>query len=217
MIGETFGLELDNALKILAAGGLLCFPTETFYALGCLAENVAAVSAIYELKKRPQSKPLPLAAASISQAARYVDLDDLPVDLRSFWPGPLSILRKVLKPTKLAPQVINPFSEVAIRVSSHPTVAALAKLGLLTVSSANLADHLPVKRAQDLEHDFCLALEAQNLPFGIVTFFESQSCYTLPSTLIRYQSAKPRLLQILRGGAIGEHDFEVLGYQCEMG
>lgn len=71
----------------------MVFPTETFYGLGCLAADATAVARIYQLKRRPVQRPLPLLAADAAQAGAVVRLEAAPQALTErFWPGPLSLL-----------------------------------------------------------------------------------------------------------------------------
>ena len=203
-------VTIAQGQKILAQGGLLCFPTETFYALGCVAKNSKAVAAIYALKGRSRTKPLPLAAASISQACANVYLADIPPKLLDFWPGPVTILTTLQAKLEksLAPELINSLGQVALRVSSHKTVQALAATDLLTVSSANLSGQAPVQRAANLSKELLAALAQSNLPWGIVSALEEEAAYTLPSTLVRSSQAG---LEILRAGAVSKAAFEEKG------
>ena len=67
-------MEPAAAARFLRNGGVLVFPTETFYGLGCLAANADAVARVYQLKHRPVHKPLPLLAASTAQVDEVADL-----------------------------------------------------------------------------------------------------------------------------------------------
>ena len=90
-------LDCAAAARCLRRGGVVIFPTETFYGLGCLAADAAAVARIYQLKRRPVQRPLPLLAADADQAGAVVWLEAAPPELTArFWPGPLSLLLPVL-------------------------------------------------------------------------------------------------------------------------
>ncbi|MBO5490817.1 MAG: Sua5/YciO/YrdC/YwlC family protein, partial [Desulfovibrio sp.] len=118
------GPDLDAAARLLRRGGVLAFPTETLSGLGCLALDAAAVAQVYQLKRRPVHKPLPLLAADAAQADAVADLAAMPQDLRAFWPGPLTVLlpgRAVLPPA-----LKDSRGRAAVRVTSHPRAAALA-------------------------------------------------------------------------------------------
>ncbi|WP_301188331.1 L-threonylcarbamoyladenylate synthase, partial [uncultured Desulfovibrio sp.] len=95
--GELRSLSLEEAARRLAAGGIVIFPTETLYAIGCRADKPDACARLCALKGRPAGSPLPLLAADAAQAARAVRLEAAPLPLlRRFWPGPLSLLLPAL-------------------------------------------------------------------------------------------------------------------------
>ena len=72
---------------------MLAFPTETFYGLGCCADQAVAVARVYQAKRRPVHMPLPLLADSLDLLRPYVTLEQAPEALlTAFWPGRPSIL-----------------------------------------------------------------------------------------------------------------------------
>jgi L-threonylcarbamoyladenylate synthase len=91
-------MDLDAAAKLVRDGGVLVFPTETLYALGCAADDATACARVAALKGRPETKPFPLIVADLDglQAIATDFAAGLPPDLlrlaESFWPGPLSVL-----------------------------------------------------------------------------------------------------------------------------
>lgn len=97
----------------------MIFPTETFYGLGCLAADAAAVGRIYQLKRRPVQRPLPLLAADAAQAGNVVRLEAAPPELVArFWPGPLTLLLPA-RPGLPEP-LLSAGGKAAVRVSPHP-------------------------------------------------------------------------------------------------
>ena len=72
---------------------MLAFPTETFYGLGCCADQAVAVARVYQAKRRPVHMPLPLLAGSLDLLRPYVTLEQAPEALlTAFWPGPLTVV-----------------------------------------------------------------------------------------------------------------------------
>lgn len=145
------GLDLHDAARWLRRGGVLVFPTETFYGLGCLATEAEAVARVYQVKRRPVHKPLPLLAANEAQADGVVDIAAMPEGLRAFWPGPLTVLLPA-RPCLPAP-LVNEQGLAAVRVTPHPLAARLALQGggALTASSANLSGGVPVRKPEDID------------------------------------------------------------------
>ena len=116
-----------QAVKALEAGGVIAFPTETVYGLGCDPRNRRAVRRIFRLKGRDPQKPLLLVASSFAQVRRVAVLRGQALLLaKHYWPGPLTLVLPLRKPSLLVKGVaVN--GEVAIRFSSSKIVRALAK------------------------------------------------------------------------------------------
>ena len=137
----------EDAARRLRDGGVLAFPTETFYGLGCCADQDVAVARVYQAKRRPVHMPLPLLAGSLDLLRPYVTLEQAPEALlTAFWPGPLTVvLTARLTPLEgrrpLAPQLVNPGGKAAVRLTPHPLAAQLSRLAgaPLTASSANIS------------------------------------------------------------------------------
>jgi L-threonylcarbamoyladenylate synthase len=138
-------LVLGAALAVLRSGGLVAFPTETFYGLGAAALDPAAVRRIFEVKGRPEAKPLLLLVDSIAMV-EAVALE-IPAGARGLmaahWPGPLTL---VLRARAHVPDEVTAGSAtVGVRLSAHPLARALVStLGQpITAPSANPAGLAP--------------------------------------------------------------------------
>jgi L-threonylcarbamoyladenylate synthase len=133
---------IARAASIIRKGGVVVYPTETFYGLGVDPTLDEAVLRVYRIKERSLDKPLPIIAADTRAVVELVA--EWPRKAQrladAFWPGPLTL---VLSATSvLAPSIHARTGKIAIRVSSHPTARALSAAvgGLLTSTSANLSD-----------------------------------------------------------------------------
>lgn len=152
-------IDLPEAARALVAGGCVIYPTETFFALGALATDAAALARIVAIKARPATKPLPLLVGDRSQLAAVVPDDFLSgplgadfVDLTDrFWPGPLSLV--VPCRASLPPLVRDGQGMVSVRFTPHPTAAALCRLagGAVVATSANVSGRPPAARAEALD------------------------------------------------------------------
>lgn len=115
---------LNLIVNILKAGGVIAFPTETTYGLGCDPRNKKAVARIYKIKGRERGKPLPLVATSVEQVKKIVDFG---VGARFPRPGAMTApLRKLMKHYWPGPLTLV-LGRMAIRVSSHPLVRQMAR------------------------------------------------------------------------------------------
>ena len=209
-------LGLEEAAAVLAAGGIVIFPTETLYAIGCRADKAGACARLCKLKGRPEGSPLPLLAGDTAQAARTVRLAVAPPALLAlFWPGPLSLLLPAL--AGVAPQARDAGGLSALRVSPHPLAAALAKFagGALTASSANFSGAPPAARAEDLDPALLAALAAEGLPAGLLAARapEEEPRGGAPSTLALPLGGNA--LRLLRRGAVSAEALTEAGFRVE--
>ena len=86
--------QISEAIKIILQGGIVIFPTDTVYGVGCKIDNEIAVKKLFELRKRPQEKATPVLVKGISQAETY--FEKVPNNIRElmikYWPGALTIV-----------------------------------------------------------------------------------------------------------------------------
>ena len=172
---------------------------------------------VYQIKRRSVHKPLPLLAADAEQAGAVVHLAALPPELAAFWPGPLSVLLPALPSLPLP--LRNARGLAALRVTSHPQAAALARAAgcPLTASSANFRDAAPACLLQDLDTDLLDALTAASPLPGRCPLLSGhpQPAGGKPSTLVEPLPKKPggqKALRVLRPGAVPEKALEDAGF-----
>ena len=135
-------LNLEEIVNSLQQGKTVVYPTETCYGLGSDPTNPAAVEKIFQIKKRPENKPLLLVFPSINMVQEYIEWSDMLAQIaQQYWPGALTVVASVKASAGVAAQVRSQDNTVAVRVSSHPLVVALTTaFGKPLVStSANLA------------------------------------------------------------------------------
>lgn len=138
-ISEEF--VLSRAAEILAQGGIIAYPTETFYGLGADATNEKAIGKIFDLKGRKFHNPISIIIDREDNL--YPLVDGVPptalILMKAFWPGPLTIIFKASG--KISPLLTAHTGKIGIRISSHRGAMLLAqKLGHpLTATSANLS------------------------------------------------------------------------------
>jgi L-threonylcarbamoyladenylate synthase len=134
---------IDEAVRLLRAGKLVAFPTETVYGLGADATNADAVAKIFSTKGRPATNPLIVHVATKEIAQRYVlDWPDAAETLaHRFWPGPLTLILR--KQPSIADNVTAGGGTVGIRVPDHPLALELLRAfdGPIAAPSANKANH----------------------------------------------------------------------------
>lgn len=111
--------DINQALETLKAGGLILYPTDTIWGIGCDATNVEAVEKIFALKGRSKEKSMILLLHSDNQLASYVnDIPEVAYELIEVTDRPLTMVYSNAK--NLASNVIAEDGSIAIRVVQHP-------------------------------------------------------------------------------------------------
>ncbi len=134
--------NLEAAAKIVQLGGLIVYPTDTVYGLGCDPFNTDAVERLVQVKGG-RSRPLPILASSLNHVARVADLSQEAERIAErFWPGPLTLV----VPKKPLPDFTTLSSAtVGVRIPNHHIALKLIELsgGLLVGTSANKSGETP--------------------------------------------------------------------------
>ncbi len=130
---------IKKASQIINKGGIVIFPTDTVYGIGCNPYNKEAVEKIYDIKSRNISKSLPVLAYSREVATRVCYFDEFTKKItEKFWPGPLTVILKI-KDEKLK-ESLNLKNKIAIRVPNNKcTLELLEKCDFLVGTSANIS------------------------------------------------------------------------------
>lgn len=143
-----FPWKLAPAWRALVRHGVIGYPTEAVYGLGCLPER-EPVARLLRMKRRSPRKGLILIAANPAQLSDYVDFSDDRIDfsqISSTWPGPVTWLLPA-RPG-LPKWLIGDHIRLAVRVSDHPLVQALCvRAGALVSTSANPSGSPPARDA----------------------------------------------------------------------
>lgn len=177
--------SLQFCVDALRSGELICYPTETFYALGVDVSNEQALLRLYTLKQRPLEKEPPLIASDVAMVATVCDTADsrFAAFAGRFWPGPLTLVLPSIDRSK----------SYAIRVSSHPVARQIAQAfgSPLVSTSANRSGEPAVKDSrflpEPIKQAVAILVEGGVLPGGA------------PSTIV---SLLERPGTVLRQGAI---------------
>ena len=116
---------IEKASKIISEGGVVVFPTDTVYGIGCDPYNKSSVEKIYQIKKRSKEKPLPILGYSLSTINEIVEFDEESKKIAdAFWPGPLTLILK-LKDEKL--KEILRVDKIAVRVPDNQCLLDILK------------------------------------------------------------------------------------------
>lgn len=132
---------VDRARHIILSGGIVAFPTESFYGLAVNASDENAIGRLFKIKKRMDNMPVLVLIPSLEYLKGYVaDVPEIALRLIGrFWPGGLTLLFKA--GSAISPLLTADTRKIGIRISSHPLAAALARAvdSPITGTSANIS------------------------------------------------------------------------------
>lgn len=140
ILPEAAREEVRRASNVLRHGGVILYPTDTVWGIGCDATNADAVRKVFEIKNRPDHKAMIVLVSSADEASAYVEeMPEVAYQLIEYAQKPLTIVYD--KGIRLASELLGPDGSVGIRVTSEPFSNALCRsLGRPLVStSANLS------------------------------------------------------------------------------
>jgi tRNA threonylcarbamoyl adenosine modification protein (Sua5/YciO/YrdC/YwlC family) len=129
---------VDRAVQTLSSGGLVAFPTDTYYAIGCDVFDKRAIERIYQLKQLPKTHELSFVCADMAEVSRYALVDNAAYRvLRRKTPGPFTF---ILPATRLVPDlVLRRQKTVGIRVPGSPIALALVRVLAHPIISSSAA------------------------------------------------------------------------------
>jgi L-threonylcarbamoyladenylate synthase len=140
---------IEKAAKVAKDGGIIVFPTDTVYGIGCDPYNKKSVDKIYQIKGRSKTKPFPILVYSFDVASEIVEFDkDSKKIADKFWPGPLTLILK-LRDERLK-ESLNLKEKIAIRVPNNPCLLNLLKNSKFLVgTSANISGENSFTKSED--------------------------------------------------------------------
>jgi L-threonylcarbamoyladenylate synthase len=140
---------IKKTSEIIEKGGIVIFPTDTVYGIGCNPYNIDSIKRIYEIKSREKIKSLPVLAYSVDIVKKIVVIDNFTEKIiQKYWPGPLTLILE-LKDQKLK-ESLNLQNKIAIRIpDSKCTLKLLEKCGLIVGTSANISGNTSYTNPDD--------------------------------------------------------------------
>ena len=154
-------IPVEKAAEIVAGGGLIAYPTESIYGLGCDPRNPHAVTRLLDLKGRDADKGLILIAANESQLHGWLApqrTEELHA-ARATWPGPVTWVMSAA--SEVGPPLARPEGTIAIRIPDHEVCRrlCLACRSVLISTSANRSGLPPAKTADDVVDIFAAGVD----------------------------------------------------------
>ncbi len=192
---------IEEAARIIAQGGIVAFPTESFYGLAVDPVNEAALRRLLEVKQRPSGNPILLLISDQSQLPIYVT--EVPktaqILMEEVWPGSLTLVFNAK--SQVSPLITGGTGKVGLRISSNPIAGALTKAvgSAITGTSANLSAQPPCLRAEEV---------ARELNETIDAVIDGGRCDGGPGTTVLDVTCEPP--RIIREGMVSRARLEEL-------
>lgn len=187
--------HIARAVAILEAGGVVAYPTDTYYALGCDLFQKKAIEKLAQLKRRSEKKPFAFLCADLSEVAKYAIVSNEQYRiLKRLLPGPYTM---VLEATRLVPRTaLTRQRNVGIRVPDAKIAVALVRaLGRpLATTSAALPDEEVLIDARDIQ---------EQLGHGVELILDGGSTLNEPSTVLDLTGPAPVVLREGKGSLEG--------------
>lgn len=155
--------DCGDAVNALNEGGVIAYPTEGVFGLGCDPDNSEALKRLITLKRRSKNKGLILIAGNYSQLLPYVDDNAITQDKRftvlSRWPG--AITQVMPANSNINPLLTGEFTTIAVRVTQHPLVIELCRQfnKPIVSTSANISGNDAATQWQDLDQELLNTLD----------------------------------------------------------
>jgi L-threonylcarbamoyladenylate synthase len=171
--------EIRKCLEVLKQGGIILYPTDTIWGLGCDATNMDAVKKIYDIKKRSDHKSMLVLLDDAGKIASYADVPDIALDLIEISNKPTTIIYPNAK--RLAPNLIAEDGSIGIRITQELfTRSLLFRFNRPLVStSANLTEQPSPRFFSEISQEIRDAVDY------IVDYRREDQTPTHPSSILK--------------------------------
>lgn len=185
---------INLAATTIKNGGLVVFPTDTVYGLGCDPRNAKAVESIFRIKKRKESKELPVLGYSKEEISKIAVFDEMSSKIADkFWPGQVTLVLK-LKDKEIK-KAMSLEDKIAVRVPNHPCALSLLKeCKLIVGTSANFSELPAFSDSKKVQENFS----------GYDVFLDGGTISNSTSSTI--VEVKEGVLEIVRQGNITKEE-----------
>ena len=183
---------IQRAVSVIKRGGSLVYPTDTVYGLGVNALRLDSVEWLFKIKKRPESKPVPIMVSCIEMAKQLAFIDRrIEKALEVIWPGPTTI---ILEKKHIVPEILTANKRtIGLRIPDCQFTQALMKNleGPITVTSANFSGQSSLTSAREVIKVFERAYPRPDLILDVGDLPKSQ-----PSTILDLTGSQPKVLRV---------------------
>ena len=149
--------QTKKAIEIVKNGGIIIFPTDTAFGIGCRIDSAESIARLFELRRRPETKASPVLVDTVMMAQKYlkpISQDILEKLIEPYWPGALTIVLPCLT-DKVPTLVCGGGKTIGVRIPNHPIIRRIIRESGVPIlgSSANFAGGMTPYRIEDLDPD----------------------------------------------------------------
>jgi L-threonylcarbamoyladenylate synthase len=180
--------DIYKCASIVSSGGIVVYPTDTIYGIGCNPYNDSSVQRIYKIKGRNEKKPLPILASSIEDVEKIVSLGKIGRILASrYWPGALTIVSPLID-KHISTKLTTGKNSIGVRIPNNKcTLLLLKHCKYISGTSANKSGENPLKSASEVISsaldDFDALLDGGTVEKGIESTIVDISDSTIPKVI----------------------------------
>ena len=200
---EEVHVFLEKAVEIIINGGIIAFPTNSVYGLGCDPQNLDVINRIYDIKFRERSKGFLILVSDYNEAIKIADFNDSAKKLiQKYWPGQLTLILNRKEPSIIPPEVTAFKNTIGLRVPENEIILNILKrlkekghLGCIIGTSANYSGESPSISGEEVTKKLLSPIDL------IIDGGKSKS--KVPTTIV---DCTTKLIKFLRIGEISEEE-----------
>jgi L-threonylcarbamoyladenylate synthase len=205
-------IEIFQCASLVKSGGVIVYPTDTIYGIGCNPYNDKSVERIFKIKGRNKNNPLPILASNIHDIEKIVSLGKIGKLLaRTYWPGALTIISPIID-ENISTKVTSGKMSIGVRIPNNKCILSLLRhCKYLVGTSANKSGENPSKNPSEIIssplHGFDALLDGGTVEGGVESTIVDLTDFT-PKIIRERAITSQEIYKVLGGNRFDSNDFQ---------
>ena len=205
-------IEIFQCASLVKSGGVIVYPTDTIYGIGCNPYNDKSVERIFKIKGRNKNNPLPILASNIQDIEKIVSLGKIGKLLaRTYWPGALTIISPIID-ENISTKVTSGKMSIGVRIPNNKCILSLLRhCKYLVGTSANKSGENPSKNPSEIIssplHGFDALLDGGTVEGGVESTIVDLTDLT-PKIIRERAITSQEIYKVLAGNRFDSNDFQ---------
>jgi L-threonylcarbamoyladenylate synthase len=205
-------IEIFQCASLVKSGGVIVYPTDTIYGIGCNPYNDKSVERIFKIKGRNKNNPLPILASNIQDIEKIVSLGKIGKLLaRTYWPGALTIISPIID-ENISTKVTSGKMSIGVRIPNNKCILSLLRhCKYLVGTSANKSGENPSKNPSEIIssplHGFDALLDGGTVEGGVESTIVDLTDFT-PKIIRERAITSQEIYKVLAGNRFDSNDFQ---------